>query len=394
VQHFNPAAFRTVSPADRKAVALSAYDTACAMPAGADWRMVADLLRAALPGSKATAGDGAPAWWADYKLPKHYRLDSLLVRFADDVAVRVNVAIAKGKPARIASACRAAIGFYRARTGNLAVPAFAWIENVSTGGEFDAAECSRLTADLRTADAGRVEKAGPRAVTADNLARMEAEVERRRAGLARHLADGTAPTSAEASEWRAAVAAGENELALMRTAFLPSDPEPDSGVSAFASSEEVGKTDTNAGTITFAATIVSPEVNEATAATGSEIPADLTTGNASEDHAKVSGPAVMHTKGACKSLETHPIIAVCTSHRAREKLFRAIQDGCVPAFDHRSKGGAYRITLLDAQEIGAIKGVRFVGMPRKPRSRPVAAVVSFPAPIAPPSLAAPLSLAA
>lgn len=47
----------------------------------------------------------------------------------------------------------------------------------------------------------------------------------------------------------------------------------------------------------------------------------------------------------------------------------------------RSKGGAYRITLLDAQEIGTIKGVRFVGMARKPRSRPVAAAVPFPAPI-------------
>lgn len=136
----------------------------------------------------------------------------------------------------------------------------------------------------------------------------------------------------------------------MRAALAPTDPEPFALIPAATFVTE----DLN---VTPAEAILSPcpveEIDcEAPEATEAENPANLST---------EADPFAAHT-----------IVAVCTSHRGREKLFGLLMDGCIP--DARGYGtlhGAYRITLADAQEIGLIKGVRYVGMPRKPRSKPV-----------------------
>lgn len=242
MQHVAPNALRPVSTTTAKASAINAYDAACADPATADWRAVADLLRAALPASRAKAAPAsvtgsAPRWWADWKLGKVYSLDSLEVLFSDGVRVRCNIAQAPGKLPRIAAACRVAIAFYRAKTRRSGVPSFAHIENVSDGEIFDAAACSRLTADLRAASYG--DPAPRKPVTVEAVERMERELDRRRAGLARVARGDTAFTTADGKAWLAAVQAGEEELAQMRAECEPSEPVA----------------------LIPAATIVSPEIN-------------------------------------------------------------------------------------------------------------------------------------
>lgn len=239
-----------------RALAVAAYVAAVAAPATADWRAVADSLYAALPAVRGAVKPAdassatAPKWFADWKLGKVYSLDSLSVTFADGVAVRVNLAKATGKAPRIAAACRVAIAFYRARTGRDSVPAFASLVAASDGAAFDAAACSDLTADLRRT--AHVPAAVRPAVTAEAVARMESELERRRAGLAtaeareaellaartesgrgpdtdRYKAACLAATRADQSgttstRWAEAISAGEAELAAMRAALAPSDP--------------------------------------------------------------------------------------------------------------------------------------------------------------------------
>lgn len=247
--------------------AVAAYVAAIAAPASADWRGIADQLYAAMPATRAkasavdhgaTVSSGtAPAWFADWKLGKVYSLDSVAVTFADGVTVRCNLAMAPGKRPRIAASCRTAVAFYRARTGLDAVPAFASIVTASDGSEFDAAACSALTAEIRVTGIvpGRVRPA----VTAEAVERMERELIRRREGLATSLAmpdriaahhiplclswdargravaelERMKASAAMAESWRAAVAAGEAELASMVAALdaapclaepAPSDP--------------------------------------------------------------------------------------------------------------------------------------------------------------------------
>jgi hypothetical protein len=242
--------------------AVAAYVAAIAAPASADWRGIADQLYAAMPATRAKASAvdhgatvssrSAPAWFADWKLGKVYSLDSVDVTFADGVTVRCNLAKAPNKAPRIASACRTAVAFYRSRTGRDSVPAFASIVAASDGQEFDAAACSDLTADMRVTGIvpGRVRPA----VTAEAVERMERELMRRRDGLAASLAmpariaethiplclswdargravaalEAMKAQAAMAESWRAAVAAGEAELASMVAALdaAPCQPEP------------------------------------------------------------------------------------------------------------------------------------------------------------------------
>lgn len=248
----------TVSNA--RTVAVAAYLAAVDSPASADWRSIADALYSAMPATRGRAiasavdhGDSissgaAPRWFADWKLGKVYSLDSLAVTFADGVAVRVNLAKAPGKLPRVAHACRVAVAFYRAHTGRDSVPAFASLVTVSDGEGFDAETCSALTADLRVT--AIVPRAVRPAVTAEAVERMERELERRRAGLARseampaRIAAHFTPfclaydsfcasvqqlramkeSAAMAESWRAAIAAGEAELATMRAAVADAPP--------------------------------------------------------------------------------------------------------------------------------------------------------------------------
>lgn len=291
MMNVSPASLRPMTATQSKAAALSAYDAACANPAGADWRTVADMLRAALPASRAKAADASavgsvPSWWADWKLGKVYSLDSLEVLFSDGVRVRCNLAQAPRKLPRIAAACRVAIAFYRARTGRDSVPAFAHVENVSDGSTFDAATCSRLTVDLRRT---AVVEAPQRVVTVEAVERMERELERRRAGLARVAAGESNFTSADADAWRDAVVAGEQELARMRAECGGCAPI---------------------------------EEAEAPTATESETPADLTTGEPAQK--------IKLAENACLPADHIEAMAICPAVQKPCKVDCPFRSGCGP----------------------------------------------------------------
>ena len=236
-----------------RALAVAAYLAAVAAPASADWRAVADALHAALPavrGAAAKPADApgtAPKWFADWKLGKVYSLDSVVVTFADGVAIRCNLAKAPGKLPRVAASCRTAVAFYRARTGRDSVPAFVSIVAASDGQEFDAEACSELTADLRRT--AIVPRAVRPVVTAESLAKMERELERRRGGVARldrraavlerirlwvvescgHAVELLSrKAQLERNQWDSAARDAEFELAGMRAAL---DSEPAAPVS-------------------------------------------------------------------------------------------------------------------------------------------------------------------
>jgi hypothetical protein len=75
------------------------------------------------------------------------------------------------------------------------------------------------------------------------------------------------------------------------------------------------------------------------------------------------------------SAETHPIVALCLSHKAREALFSKVQDGTFPAETGKAAAGAWRLTLEDAKALQDVGSIRLVGMPRKPYTRRAAAPV-------------------
>jgi hypothetical protein len=414
-----------------RALAVSAYLAAVASPAAADWRSVADQLHAALPATRGASkplearGTSAPAWFADWKLGKVYSLDSLDVTFADGVKVRVNLAKAPNKAPRVAASCRIAVAFYRERTKRDSVPAFASLVAASDGQEFDAVACSALTADLRrTAYVAPVLRP---AVTSEAVARMERELERRRAGLATSEAmpariaahviplclswDARGRAEAElramkesagmAEAWRAAIAAGEAELATMRAALAAPEPvavpcEPIASEPAAIEPEpaseplaavEAGPADHIAplaicpavgmpctadcgfrSTCTLPHPVVEMDSADPVEAIEAEpLPALCASDDGADDwHADES---------------THPVIALCLSDKARAALFDRLQDGTFAATDRTAKGGAWRLTVADAEECAGLASVRFVGLPRKPYTRRAATpAVTIPLP--------------
>lgn len=403
-----------MSNARKAAVAL--YTLALANAATADWRTVAASLFEALPKGKAAVPGAPPAWWADYALPKHYTLDSMDVVFSDGATTRVKVATAKGKPACIAPACRAAIGFYRARHGqSVAVPAFVSLQ-VQDGQAFDAAECSRLTDDVR-AIPGTVQG---RPMTAARIEWMANELARREAGLAPHAADlaganaspwvASLPThardsiireiEARAAGWRASIAAGENELALMREAFAVQRGEA-APVAVAVIAPVVAPV---AAPVALPAPVVALDVETVLEAIGAAygecaelelagtfladaglvaveaVPAPLAPVAAPELPAVLEAvPVVLEAVEPDvwePTAETHPVIAYCLSEKAWHALRDRVQDGTFPAPAGAAKFGAWRLTLADAQDLQDVGSIRFAGMPRKPYTRRAVAPVS------------------
>lgn len=374
-----------------RTAAVAAFALAMASPSSADWQAVAEAFMASLPKPKAQAGD-APAWWSDYAIPRSYWLDGFEVLFADGEAVRCNVVQSKGKPPRIAEACRSAVGFYRARHGQVAVPRFASLRIVETGQAYDATECSRLTDDVRAAP-GTVQG---QPMTAGRIAMMEAEVERRKAGLQRALYQRNLPTAERASSachatWIAAVRAGEKELRMMREAFacqrgeslavaemapavaLITAPvasiDPDEAQAAWceavadtygacAAGEIIGTFEAEAGCLSPSATAL-------------EIQAVLSTDDTTTKAAQIM-PEIMPAPAA-EAWEpteaTHPVVAYCLSERARLILFERVQDGTFPAAGRTARAGVWCLSLADAQDLQDVGSIRFAGMPRKPYTR-------------------------
>lgn len=490
MQHVSASALRPISATAGKAAALAAYASAIASPAGADWQSVAHMLHGALRPSRANS-DGTtavPAWWQDYKLPKNYTRESALVTFRDGEAIRVNIHTAARKGPRVAKAVRMAVAFYRCRTGAESVPAIVQVENLSSGATWDAAECSRLTVELRRAPV-TVEPARP-VVTVETVARMAREVERRRAGFVREMelelreaADkARARRRADSRHWAAALVGGRRELARMLRALdgapapvaapetlaavldapafalapCEAEAEPagslDAEPEAVSGGPEAARPGIEAGKPNDFRDSVAPEagpqpvipmpepgpalenhdsgpVSALDVTAGPEAPAldaphpvvgiqgpvvgipsadacpveaiesaapspvvgisacpvvgmacrddcafregcELATARPNPVEAIEAAPATETDAEPDLSTDSHPIIAICLSHKGRERLFELVQDGCFPAAKaHGATHGAFHITLQDAQEMGTVSGFRYVGMPRKAYTR-------------------------
>lgn len=105
-----------MSKMNLKADALSAYEAAVADPLSADWRAVAELLRASVPTPKAKAGDA----WADYAVECPGRKivwpsPVIVATFADGEKVRMSFACLPGKPLNIGRGLRLAAAAWETR---------------------------------------------------------------------------------------------------------------------------------------------------------------------------------------------------------------------------------------------------------------------------------------
>jgi hypothetical protein len=178
MQHIDLNAAKAAKASDRKTLAILAYDNATASPADANWRGVAELLRLALPNSKAKAEtletDSRYAPWADYPIPHNAGGKRLgkspvcVVTFADGEVIRVPAVSLPGKAVNIGRALRVAVSFYHGRivarvndcieafeigtnrvsvtdsefTSRLPVPAVVSAICETTAAEYDPAACS------------------------------------------------------------------------------------------------------------------------------------------------------------------------------------------------------------------------------------------------------------
>jgi hypothetical protein len=184
MQHIDLNAAKAAKASDRKTLAILAYDNATASPGDANWRGVADLLRLALPNSKAKAEtletDSRYAPWADYPIPHNAGGKRLgkspvcVVTFADGEVIRVPAVSLPGKAVNIGRALRVAVSFYHGRivarvndcmeafeigtnrvsvtdsefTSRLPVPAVVSAICETTAAEYDPAACSALVSGL------------------------------------------------------------------------------------------------------------------------------------------------------------------------------------------------------------------------------------------------------
>jgi hypothetical protein len=160
--------------ANLKGDAIAAYEAACRRPKQADWRAVAELLRAALPRERAKARDRDDGFTdiVEYETGKSTRVGpTIVVTFDDGTLIRATSWTADGKPINGGRALRVACSFYRTTVGashlrgipmgargdldainTIAVPAIrsAHCErDGETVAAFDPAECSAFTAAIR-----------------------------------------------------------------------------------------------------------------------------------------------------------------------------------------------------------------------------------------------------
>ena len=370
---------------DARALAVFAFDRAAADPA-ADWRPVAELLRACLPAARAPRAPSAA--FADYRLPRVYQRDSVVFTFGDGVAVRCNVLTGAGKAPLILRAARVAVVFYRARTGAYSVPRIASAELAETGEAFDAAALTAATAGERAAPPVN---AAPPPVTEASLARLSAELQRREHGLAQAVAREAAgmcqdearrEEGAGSTVWRAAVASLREEVehakaALARGNVPEARPEaPAWFVEAMARPLAPAEIEpaSVAPPIALAPVLARPAPSIVVAepeATARPIPvmaiagADPVMGIAGETHFATEADAGAEITTGAPSPVSHPVIAVCASHRARGRLLAVVKDS-LPTGEVDSKAGAFRLTEADAVAAAGTPSVRFIrrAMPR------------------------------
>ena len=153
--------------ADKRSAAIAAFEAASEAPEYADWRGVAEILRAVVPTPKKKAAPGST--WVDDPMPRAIKgklqvpKPVLMVRFSDGRAVWATALTVAGKPVNWGRGVRQAIEFYRGRVvkycGGLAdmkdrgrhvdVPEIETINLVGSNDTFDAAEANRMTEELR-----------------------------------------------------------------------------------------------------------------------------------------------------------------------------------------------------------------------------------------------------
>lgn len=170
MQQINFATVKAAKASNRKALAILAYDNATAEPEGANWRAVADMLRLAIPATKAKAAEIAAdsrfAPWEDHSIPVHGGAKKLgkspviVVMFEGGEIVRCPAVTLPGKPVNIGRGLRIAFAFYQCRMagrfgGNsdwsrcIKIPAIVSVVCETSGTEYDAADCNAKTAELR-----------------------------------------------------------------------------------------------------------------------------------------------------------------------------------------------------------------------------------------------------
>jgi hypothetical protein len=163
---------KAAKASDRKALAILAFENACRDPEFSNWRGVAELLRLALPASKAKAvaaveTDSRFAPWAEYDIPQSVsnkrlgRSPVIVVTFADGETVRCPAVSLPGKAINIGRGLRIAFAYYRARIAWKAarayiadgecvdVPELVSISCEATGADYDPADCNARTAAQR-----------------------------------------------------------------------------------------------------------------------------------------------------------------------------------------------------------------------------------------------------
>lgn len=174
MQHIDIESAKAAKATDRRALAVLAFENACADPDFSNWRAVAELLRLAIPATKAkataeaVATDSPFAPWSDQIIPqrtssaKMGKSPVLVVTFADGETVRCPAVTMPGKPVNVGRGLRVAFAFYRARIAMkaakalsddsdcVAVPDMLAVKCETNGTEYDPAECNANTMAQRS----------------------------------------------------------------------------------------------------------------------------------------------------------------------------------------------------------------------------------------------------
>lgn len=235
-----------------KQEAIELYENALADPATADWQAVANAMREHFPKSKEARVPGVPKWWRDYDVKgfaalKKAKQDIVQFEFADGRVVRAAALSLPAKGFNIGRAARMAIAFYRLKAGEgAAVPEFVSVDGYSIsgcGGPISVDTFNTLTEVLRAEGGGLQDVARGVEDLDSRIAKVEAEIERRKG--ARELdailgelairnsvsVDDIKRIRGEMSvldgEFALAIRAGENELAKLLAQRPVVEPEPE-----------------------------------------------------------------------------------------------------------------------------------------------------------------------
>lgn len=165
---------------ERREIAIAAYDLACDVPEGADWQLIAEMLRLCIPNARkvkapadlASIPEASPfAPW--HSAPTVYssalrnvETARFEIAFADGPTIRASAWRDKRGRWNVGQAVRAAVDLFRykvcadANVAHVEVPEIVGITNTATGEIYDPAPANAETAEMRVAIV-RVPKTSP-----------------------------------------------------------------------------------------------------------------------------------------------------------------------------------------------------------------------------------------